>query len=259
MDGTLIPLRIMILEQDAGVRDMIRQCLLSGENDAVVWEGPDTDTGTAVALVQQLKPDLLFLNVLFPERTGFDILSRVSPGHLPAVVFLAPDDRFALQAFSVRALDYIVVPSTPERIRDACGRARELLALQRQREGTAERLTGPGESDGRRDRVLVKSRGRFSFVRTEDISWVEAQGDYVCLHADGRKHLLRERMARILRQLPSECFLRIHRSAIVNIDRVREMQHLDCGEYAVILLDGTRLTLSRSYRGSVLRRLTTAA
>ena len=108
-------------------------------------------------------------------------------------------------------------------------------------------------------RILVKSGGRISFLRSEDIDWIEAQGDYVRIHTNGKKHMMREKISRLERQLPDQKFIRIHRSTIVNIDRIREMQPLSYGDYAVILLDGTRLTLSRSYRQHVFQRITSAA
>ncbi|MGB2959754.1 MAG: LytTR family DNA-binding domain-containing protein [Bacteroidota bacterium] len=108
-------------------------------------------------------------------------------------------------------------------------------------------------------RLLVKSGGRISFLRSEDIDWIEAQGDYVRLHTTGKKHMMREKISRLESQLPDQRFVRIHRSTIVNIDRIKEMQPLSYGDYAVILLDGTRLTLSRSFRQQVFRRLTSAA
>ena len=108
-------------------------------------------------------------------------------------------------------------------------------------------------------RLLVKSGGRISFLRSEDIDWIEAQGDYVRLHTNGKKHMVRDRISRLETVLPVQRFIRIHRSTIVNIDRIREMQPLSYGDYAVLLLDGTRLTLSRSFRQHVFRRLTSAA
>jgi two-component system LytT family response regulator len=108
-------------------------------------------------------------------------------------------------------------------------------------------------------RLLVKSGGRISFLRSEEVDWIEAQGDYVCLHTNGKKHLMRERISHLEKLLPHGRFLRIHRSTIVNIDRIKEMQPLSYGDYAVILVDGTRLTLSRSYRQHVFQRLTSAA
>jgi two-component system LytT family response regulator len=111
-------------------------------------------------------------------------------------------------------------------------------------------------SEGRPDRFMVKSGGRITFLRSSEIDWAEAQGDYVCLHVQGKKHLIRERISRLELQLPSEAFIRIHRSSIVNIDRIREMQPLYYGEYSVILQDGTRLTLSRSFKHKVFERLT---
>jgi two-component system LytT family response regulator len=111
-------------------------------------------------------------------------------------------------------------------------------------------------SEGRPDRFIVKSGGRITFLRSSEIDWAEAQGDYVCLHVQGKKHLIRERISRLENQLPGNVFVRIHRSSIVNIDRIREMQPLFYGEYSVILQDGTRLTLSRSFKHKVFERLT---
>lgn len=105
------------------------------------------------------------------------------------------------------------------------------------------------------ERIVVKSGGKLTFLRSHDIDWAEAQGDYVCLHVQGKKHLIRERISRLEQRLPDRLFVRIHRSSIVNIDRIREMQPLFYGEYSVILVDGTRLTLSRSFKGKVLQKI----
>lgn len=123
-------------------------------------------------------------------------------------------------------------------------------------QGILPTLSSESPSDGRADRFIVKTGGRITFLRSSDIDWAEAQGDYVCLHVQGKKHLIRERISRLEQQLPQEAFIRIHRSSIVNIDRIREMQPLFYGEYSVVLEDGTRLTLSRSFKHRVFDRLT---
>ncbi len=126
-------------------------------------------------------------------------------------------------------------------------------------QGIMPTLPPDSHPEGVTDRFLVKSGGRITFLRSNEIDWAEAQGDYVCLHVQGKKHLIRERISRLEQQLPSNAFVRIHRSSIVNIDRIKEMHPLFYGEYSVILLDGTRLTLSRSFKHKVFDRLTRSA
>jgi two-component system LytT family response regulator len=215
--------------------------------------GPET-----VEAVKGLQPDLLFLDVQMPGMDGFELLREIGPDHLPLVVFVTAYEQHAVEAFRVHALDYLLKPFDRERLLEALARARQQLD-QTLREDVQAKLATFLEMPRpaqRLERILVKSAGRISFLKVEEVDWIEAQGDYVRLHVTGKKHLIRERISELEQQLSSDRFIRIHRSTIVNIDRIKEMQPLFYGEYAVVLHDGTRLTLSRSYRDKVFQRLT---
>jgi len=183
-------------------------------------------------------------------------------GSGPFVIVLATDPAIAVDAYQARAADFLVKPVSRERFRDALARVTELVHQRRERESRRDLLRLLDQvvaSHKGVDRLMVKSGGKIAFVKCSEIDWIEAEGDYVKLHSLGRKYLIREKISELEKQLPSPCFMRIHRSSIVNVERIKELQPLFYGDYAVILTDGTRLTLSRSYRERFFQRLTTAS
>ena len=212
----------------------------------------------AVRAIREVKPDLLFLDIQMPGKDGFALLQEVGEEQMPFVVFVTAYDQHALEAFRVHAIDYLLKPFDRERFHEALRRGKEMVRKKREGEISQKLialLSDIASTNHRAERIMVKSGGRISFLRSEEIDWVEAQGDYVQLHVQGKKHLIREKISGLEHQLPADKFVRIHRSTIVNVDRIREMQPLFYGEYAVILNDGTRLTLSRSFRERVFNRL----
>jgi len=243
-------LRVMIVDDEELARQRIRR-LLAREADVEVV-GEASDGVQAVESIQSLAPDLVFLDVQMPEVDGFAVLERLRPNGAPAVVFVTAHDDYALRAFDVHAVDYLRKPFDATRFREAFARARRRLAgaEAEERARTLEALLSQIRSQPprSRERLMVRSDGRLYFVRVDDIDWVEAAGNYVKLHVGRDTHLMRETMAGIEKMLDPSRFLRIHRSAIVNLDRVREMQPWFSGEYTVILRDGTQLRLSRIYR-----------
>jgi two-component system LytT family response regulator len=176
---------------------------------------------------------------------------------MPAVVFVTAYDQYALRAFEVHALDYLLKPFSSERFRAALGHAREHLAQRRGSGSAAPTMPAAhdGQGAGRRNRLMVKSGGRIHFIRTSDIDWCEAAGNYVRLHVGPQQHLVRDTMSHLESELDTQQFMRIHRSTIVNLDRIQEMQSSFNGEYVVLLRGGTRLTLSRGYRDAIQARL----
>jgi two-component system LytT family response regulator len=202
--------------------------------------------------------DLLFLDIQMPEVTGMDLARTIRANGTPAVVFVTAYDEYALRAFEVHALDYLLKPFSSDRFRAALGHAREHLARRRTAPGPNQE-TGAGMRDeqlsGRRNRIMVKSGGRIHFVRTADIEWCEAAGNYVRMHVGHQEYLVRDTMGHLESQLDGQQFVRIHRSTIVNVDRIQEMQSSFNGEYVVLLRNGTRLTLSRGYRETIQARL----
>lgn len=243
-------LRILIVDDEELARQRIRRLLAREEEVEVIGEA--CDGHHAVESIRSLEPDLVFLDVQMPEVDGFAVLERLRPDPPPAVVFVTAHDDYAVRAFEVHAVDYLRKPFDAIRFKEAFSRARRRLAgaevEERARKLDALLAQVEAQPPRSRQRLMVRSDGRLYFVRIDDIDWVEAAGNYVKLHVGRDTHLMRETMSGIEKMLDPSRFLRIHRSAIVNLDRVREMQPWFSGEYTVILRDGTQLRLSRVYR-----------
>jgi len=198
----------------------------------------------AEALVElhRSKPDLLFLDVQMPEVDGFDVLELLGENLPPAIVFVTAYDQYALRAFDAGALDYLLKPFDNVRFDRALARAKE-------------RIAGKGESARKPERLVVKGSGQLWFIKPDEIDWIEAADYYVCLHVGGKSHLLRRSMADLEQELNHNLFCRIHRSSIVNLDRVEGLRLGEDGEYEVLLTNGARLRLSRRYRKELQSRL----
>ena len=203
----------------------------------------------AIDTLNQLQPDLVLLDVQMPEADGFSVLSQIRTTHRPVVIFVTASADAALKAFEVEALDYLLKPCTRERFHAAVQRARKKIHRDKSLEVEPKALLEDTRTRARpAERLAVKSSGRIIFLRVADIDCIEAADNYVELHVGPQTHLLRETMAELETKLPSDRFLRISRSAIVNLDRIKELAPLFHGEYAVVLRDGKRLTLTRGYR-----------
>jgi two-component system, LytTR family, response regulator len=241
-------IRTLIVDDEPLARERMRS-LLGGEADIAIV-GECRDGREAVAAIKRDSPDLVFLDVQIPELDGFQVLEAIGAERTPAIVFVTAYDQYALQAFEVHAVDYLLKPFDEERFRRALERARQ--GLTRDKGDLSEKLLHLLQElkvpQGYMERLVVKSAGRLSFLRTDEIEWVESAGNYVCLHVRGESHLLRETMTGLETRLDPSRFVRIHRTAIVNIDQIKELQPLFHGEYQVVLRDGTELTLSRGYR-----------
>jgi two-component system LytT family response regulator len=245
-------IRVLIVDDEPLARDRLQK-LLAAESDVTI-AGQCSNGREAVDAILEHAPDLAFLDVQMPELDGFGVLQELDPAKIPVVVFVTAHDKFALKAFEVHAVDFLLKPFDRERFRTALKRARERIAQKR-----------PGELDQRLaallaelkpeaqtpERLAIKSSGRVVFVRTNDIDWIEAADNYVNLHVGNESHLHRETLTALAERLPTKKFLRISRSTIVNVERIKELQPLFHGEYAVILRNGKTLTLSRSYRDVV--------
>jgi two-component system LytT family response regulator len=215
----------------------------------------------AVDAINRNRPDLVFLDVQMPGMTGFDVMKAIADGQLPHVVFVTAYDRFALRAFEVHALDYLLKPvneerfdAALERVRAAMSHAADSAMVQRVRQVAAELqvVTSPPMAMAV-DRLPIKSNGRIIAIRVADIDWIEADRDYVSVHVGDKTWLMRETIAAVELRLALSGFVRIHRSTLVNAERVRELRPQDKGEYTVVLTDGTELKLTRHYRASVER------
>ena len=241
-------IRAVIVDDEELARDRI-QTLLEAEPDVEVV-GVCTDGPSAVETIDRTQPDLVFLDVQMPGMDGFEVVENLEPTRLPALVFVTAHDAHALRAFEIHALDFLLKPFDQARFEKALERARGQLARSR---GAVldSRLVSLLEElrDERKysERLIVKSSGRVFFVRTEEIDWVEASGNYVKIHTKNDAHLLRESMKNMEAKLDPKTFVRIHRSAIVNIDHIKELEPWFHGEYIVIMRDGTRLTASRVF------------
>ncbi|HEX8242637.1 MAG TPA: LytTR family DNA-binding domain-containing protein, partial [Longimicrobium sp.] len=217
------------------------------------------DGREALEAITRLRPDLVLLDVQMPEMDGFEVLRELGPARLPFVVFVTAFDRFALRAFEVAAVDYLLKPFDDERFARAMERAkhavrtaeagelgrRVMALLERGGDASPPAEAPRAEPAGHATRLTVKGSGRTVFVRVDEVDWIEADDYYAKLHVAGKTHLLRETMGSLEARLDPQRFFRVHRSAIVNLDRVREIQFLFRGEHVVILHDGTRLKLSR--------------
>jgi|SRR3954469_10459343 two-component system LytT family response regulator len=241
--------RAIIADDEMLARERLQQ-LLSKEPDIDVI-GECADGVEAVNQIQEKKPDLVFLDVQMPELDGFGVLASLNKEAMPVIVFVTAHDKFALRAFEVHAVDYLLKPFDRERFQTALTRALERIK-QRGDKSQGERqaavlaeLKGPSKP---LERLAIKSDGRVLFVRLEDINWIEAAHNYVEVHDEKQGHLVRDTVQGIEAKLPPEKFVRISRSVIVNISKIKEMQPLFYGEYTVTLHSGKKLTLSRRYR-----------
>jgi two-component system LytT family response regulator len=249
-------IRTLVVDDEPLARERLTS-LLAAEPDIEVL-GQCRDGEEAVRGIMDHTPDLVFLDVQMPAMNGFEVIEAVGSERMPLVIFVTAYDQHALKAFQVRALDYVLKPFDRERFQEALQRAR--AQIQRDETGDLGRRLLALVKDLRRDqpktdRLVVKSGGRLFFLRTDEIDWIEAAGNYVRLHVGTTSHLLRETMNAIEGRLDAEKFFRIHRSRIVNMERIQEMQPWLNGEYAVVLRTGTRLTLSRGYREKLQERL----
>lgn len=242
-------IRTLIVDDEPLGRERIRTLLSSDAEIEVV--GECSNGKQAVAAIKETGPDLVYLDVQMPEMDGFAVLDVIAGERMPAIIFVTAFDRYAVKAFEVHALDYLLKSFDRERFQDALQRAKEQIRYSR--EGLwNERLTGLLEElqarQKRLTRLVIKSGGRIVFLGVDEIDWLEAADNYVRIHAGRESHLHRETLQSLEARLDPSKFLRIHRSTLVNLDRIQELQSLFHGDYVVKLLDGTELTLSRNYR-----------
>jgi len=241
-------IRALIVDDEPLARERLRTLLRKEADFEIAAECGDG--GKAVAAIEKLRPDVVFLDVQMPEADGFAVVEAVGAREMPAVVFVTAYDKYALKAFDVHALDYLLKPFDRERFAATLARVRARLAekaaqLPRQLAALLRDLRPAAKF---LERIVIRSGGRVTFLRAEEIDWIAAAGNYLEIHAGKQTHLLRETMNTMESRLDPEKFLRIHRSTIVHVDRVRELQSSFHGDYEVLLRDGTRLTLTRNYK-----------
>ena len=257
-----LPIRVVIADDEPIARRGIRQLLAAYDDIEIAAEA--RNGAEAVRLLKSLLPDLVFLDVQMPELDGFAALRQLDESSLPAVIFVTAYDTFAVRAFEAHAVDYLVKPISETRFRDALARARERLRSL-QALGLSRRFL---TSDGRPDlhgpspiaalrRLVIGTSGGDLIVDVAEITWIEADDYYAAVHAAGRRHLVRESLASLEKRLDSSQFVRVHRSAIVNLNRVSGIDGSTGGDFEVVLEGGARLKLSRSYSKELRARLRT--
>ncbi len=248
-------------------KQLIRVCIIDDEPIAcrrierLLKEDPEieiikvcNDGEDAVESIRTLHPDLIFLDIQMPEMDGFEVLQSLDSSNMPRVIFVTAFDRYAIQAFEVHALDYLLKPFDKKRFQEALERGKAQVSQDHEGSSNRELVALLKELKVHQhylDRLIIKSKGRVSFLKTDEIDWIEAQGKYVMIHAGQESHLIRDAMNNLESELDPKKFVRIHKSAIVNIDQIKELQPLFHGDFRVILRNSTELTISRRYREKV--------
>ncbi len=260
-------IRTLIVDDEPLAREGVALRLAEHNAFEIVAE---TGTGTeAIALIKQLTPDLVFLDVNMPKLSGFDVIKAIGADNMPLVVFLTAYDEFAVKAFQVNALDYLLKPINSHLFEQCVNRIHAAFDKQSMEEKTlhlsrllsdayltAENVnTINAKPNKEPERLVIRAYGHVYFVKPNDILWVEAYGDYINIHTQDKKHMVRDTMINMEKRLCPLGFQRIHRSAIVQLNAVQELISSDSGEYDVVLTNEARIKLSRSYRDELFERL----
>lgn len=223
--------------------------LLEEDNDikiiAVCGNGKE-----AIEQIREKKPELLFLDIQMPEIDGFEVLQQIDGYLMPVVIFVTAYDEYALRAFEVHALDYLMKPFNKKRFKEAVSRVKNIIAYEQTSsiDQKVNKLLSYVSDDKSLSRILVKSSDRYFFLKSENIIWIEAAGNYVRVHTADKSYLIRETMVNMEEKLDSDIFFRIHRSTIVNVDKVQELEKWFHGDYRVEMVNGEKLTMSRNYK-----------
>jgi two-component system LytT family response regulator len=242
-------IRVLLVDDEPLARGMLRE-MLQGDSQVQIV-GESCNGREALEAIRTESPDLIFLDVQMPELGGFEVLAALPKEKLPYVIFVTAYDQYAVRAFEVQALDYLLKPFDQERFDVSWQRAK--AQLLRDRNGGMDQrilslLQELKSGNNYLERLVIKAAGRIYFLETNDIDWIEAEGNYVSVHSAKKTHLLRETISSLEAQLDPKKFVRIHRSSIIRLDFIQELQPWFHGEYRVILKDGTQLTLSRNHR-----------
>jgi two-component system LytT family response regulator len=243
-------IQAVLADDEVLARQKLRQLLREIPEIEVVGEG--ATAAETIDLVRATKPDLLFLDVRMPDMDGFDIVGALSSAgdpSMPCIIFTTAYDRYALRAFEIHAVDYLLKPFTSERFHAAVNRALEQIQLSKQ---TPKSNLPKGQNGAPyTTRIVFKSKGRILFLPVSEICWIGAEENYVRICTQSETHLLRETMAHIEEKLDPNTFLRVHRSSIVNLQYVKEVRPEIDGEYGVFLINGQKISMSRSYRSRI--------
>ena len=242
-------IRALIADDEALARKFIRRILRDDHDIEIVGEcsnGKET-----VAMIRKHNPDVVFLDVQMPEMDGFAVLESIGVDQLPEIIFTTAYEQYAIRAFDLHALDYLLKPFDQARFKDAIKHAKERFRSEHHKDGPLQMralLESIKNTPQYLDRLVIKAGGRITFLSTDEINWIEADDKYVHLHTGKINPMVRQTLSAMETQLDPRKFRRIHRSAIVNVERIKELQPLFSGEHSILLDDGTKLTLSRNYK-----------
>lgn len=257
---------VLIVDDEPHAREGIRIRLEEYSDISIV--GECTSGREAVDSIAELKPDLVFLDIQMPEMNGFEVLQSLDSDCLPIIIFVTAFDKYALKAFEHHALDYLLKPVSDERFKQSMKLAlaevnhRNLEVYTSKLKSVVNeyfKITGNGAASPKVDyltnknvlsRLMIKNRDQITIVSVDEIDWIESAGDYVYLHSDKKKYLIRETLTSMEQKMDSAKFVRIHRSSIVNIEKIKSMKQTEHGDLDVFLSDGTKLKLSRTYRSN---------
>jgi two-component system LytT family response regulator len=248
-----VTIRTLIIDDEPLARKRVKQ-LLAGEFQVV---GEARNVAEAVSACLEMRPDLIFLDVEMPDGSGFDALAKLSAKNMPAVVFVTAYDQYTIKAFDVFAVDYLLKPFSEERFHQAAARVRERLSrasdedLNQQIKNLLSHLKTNSDF---LDRLVINHKDRLIVISVKEVDSVTAYGNYLKVHTKGKTYMLRDTISNLSQRLDPEVFLRIHRSTIVNAERIKEFQPMFGGQYSVILKDGSEFVLSRNYRKEILSR-----
>ena len=247
-------LRALLVDDEPLARDLLRTML--AQVGGVTILGESGDGADAITKIESLQPDVVFLDIQMPEGSGFDVVRALDPEVLPAIVFVTAFDQYALRAFEVHALDYLLKPYDLERLSGAVAKVKRMIARPRsdrdaENQRVRELLASVRMESAQAQRLVIKEGERTILQRVDGIDWVEADAKYARVHTTERTYTVRETMRNIESRLDPTRFMRVSRSAIVNLDRVKEIQPWFNGEYVLIMQNGAKITTTRSYRGGL--------
>jgi two-component system LytT family response regulator len=254
---TLEPIRVLVADDEAPARQRLVDLLRRDEQIGSISEAADGET--TVEMIQKEDPDLLFLDVQMPELDGLGVIDAIGASQMPLTVFVTAFDQHAIRAFEANALDYLLKPFSDERFEATMTRARSRLDERNMREFGQRVMrmvsASPASPERRLDRLVVKAGGTTRFVRVIDIDWIEAAGVYVTLHVGGKELLYRAALNDLAEKLDPRRFVRVHRSALINIESVVQLEPISHGEFEAVLKNGSRTRVSRTYRVQLEKRL----
>jgi two-component system, LytTR family, response regulator len=254
---TLEPIRVLVADDELPARQRLIDLLRRDDQIAAISEAADGES--AVEMIQKEFPHLLFLDVQMPELDGLGVIDAIGAAQMPLTVFVTAYDQHAIRAFEANALDYLLKPFSDERFEATMARAKARLDERSMREFGQRVMkmvsTAPASPERRLDRLVVKAGGTTRFIRVIDIDWIEAAGVYVTLHVGGKELLYRAALNDLAEKLDPRRFVRVHRSALINIESVLQLEPISHGEFEAVLKNGSRTRVSRTYRSQLEKRL----